>query len=214
MQPDLEPRSDDVEQPVTGANTIRFDFDHGRRIGRQAGRLRYAVSMSIRALVAEVRAALNAKLYSVAIFTTMSLPDICGAIDSETGFGNGPTFAKWFDEYVGAKYMDDDGDLTLTGEYVYRLRCSLLHQGKTGHAKAFDRVLFIAPNPRMSFHQNVMDGSYSLDLAVFCEDVLSGVESWLAKVEGSSRFADNTKTFFGLHPQGLSPGPRGVPTFA
>jgi len=82
------------------------------------------VRWEMRDVLAQLRESLDANLYYLSLFVALSIPDICGAIDSENGEASGKKYAQWFDRYVAPKYHG-----FLVGEDCYRFRCSLLHQG-------------------------------------------------------------------------------------
>ena len=105
----------------------------------------------MRDLLEQIREALrNPRLYYLALFASLALPDICGAINSEDGKANKWKYVKWYDQYVARTCP------FLTGEDCYRFRCSLLHQGSTQHPKSsYARIVFVEPSATASvFHCN------------------------------------------------------------
>lgn len=80
-------------------------------------------------LTNEIEKALKNNLYLVALNTALTLPDICGKAE----FPNKSTtkrYIEWFDKYIGQYETTNKNNLPyLSGEVVYSLRCSLLHQG-------------------------------------------------------------------------------------
>ena len=84
-------------------------------------------------LIDDIHKALDNKAYLAALSLALTLPDICGkaAFPSE---GCTKRYIKWYDEYVGYSekppYNEDRLQLPyLSGEVVFQLRCSMLHQG-------------------------------------------------------------------------------------
>ena len=88
--------------------------------------------------VNDIRCALKNKCYFAALSLTLTLPDICGMAE----FPNKPVserYIAWYDKYLGA-YMEHgkdslcENDPWLSGEIVYNLRNTYLHQGNPGIA--------------------------------------------------------------------------------
>ena len=87
-------------------------------------------------IIADIRKALENNLHFVALNSALTLPDICG----KAAYPNckvGDRYKAWYDEFVG-KYEvpptnesgpDDTKMSYLSGEVVYSLRNSFLHQG-------------------------------------------------------------------------------------
>lgn len=76
----------------------------------------------IQKLIDEINIALNQELYLVALTTALTLPDVCGKAEYPND-KTGARYKKWYDTFVA--------DKNLTAEYVYKLRCSLLHEGNS-----------------------------------------------------------------------------------
>ena len=81
--------------------------------------------------VNDIRNALKNQCYFSALALSLALPDICGS----TEFPNksvAERYIGWYDKYVG-EYVKDDNDTIkrpwLSGEMVYNLRNTYLHQG-------------------------------------------------------------------------------------
>lgn len=90
----------------------------------------------------EIRAAVDNKLYFVALMGALTLPDICGKAEypnKKTSDRykswlrqcvNSREFGKY--EYTAAEGVDD--------EIIYKLRCNLLHQGTPNIEERIDNV--------------------------------------------------------------------------
>lgn len=159
-------------------------------------------------LLDQIQKGLEVNLYYLSLFAALSLPDICGAIDSIDGNATPKKYKKWFDEYVAPKYRG-----FLTGEDCYRFRCSLLHQGSSQHPKGtYSRVLFVEPTATaMVCHNNVMNDALNIDIRIFCNDMIEGARRWLQKVEKTDLYKENYNKFMKRHPNGLAPYIVGVP---
>ena len=71
--------------------------------------------------------------YIASLTLALILPDICGKAKYPEEENNKIRYIKWFDEYIG-QYEKHQGDSRvqlpyLSGEIIYSLRCSMLHQG-------------------------------------------------------------------------------------
>jgi hypothetical protein len=169
----------------------------------------------MRELLRQIEAALEANLYYLALFVSLALPDICGAIDSSDGTASGAKYAAWFDKYVAPRY-GFRGHQFLTGEDCYRFRCSLLHQGRTQHPRStYSRVLFVEPRSNeLTIQINIINDALNIDMHIFCQDVMIGARQWLDEVENTQQFKTNYDQFMRLYPQGLPPYIVGVPVIS
>lgn len=83
-------------------------------------------------LVQDIRKALEHELYFVALSSALILPDICGKAAYPEKRSSRERYILWYDEEIG-KYekspKDKDNMPYLSGEVIYNLRCSLLHEG-------------------------------------------------------------------------------------
>ena len=83
-------------------------------------------------LVQDIRKALENELYFVALSSALTLPDICGKAAYPTERSSRKRYILWYDEEIGKyeKNPEDKDDMPyLSGEVIYSLRCSLLHEG-------------------------------------------------------------------------------------
>ena len=83
-------------------------------------------------LVKDIRKALENELYFVALSSALTLPDICGKAAYPTEQSSRKRYILWYDEEIGKyeKNPEDKDDMPyLSGEVIYSLRCSLLHEG-------------------------------------------------------------------------------------
>jgi hypothetical protein len=166
----------------------------------------------MRDLLRQIETALDANLYYLALFGALTIPDICGAVDSDDGTANRSKYIQWFDEFIGPKYRYSS-QIFLSGEDCYHFRCSLLHQGFSQHPRStYARVIFVEPAATTNvFHCNVLNGALNIDVRIFCKDIIAGAVEWLDKVEGTEHHKKNMERFIQRYPQGLPPYIRGVP---
>ncbi|KAF0134743.1 MAG: hypothetical protein FD145_460 [Candidatus Saganbacteria bacterium] len=156
----------------------------------------------------QIQKGLETNLYYLSLFVSLSMPDICGAIESQNGEASGKKYADWFDKYVAPKYNG-----FLSGDDCYKFRCSLIHQGSSQHPKSnYSRVLFVEPSSTTNiFHKLIMNDALNIDVHIFCNDIVAGVNDWLQKVENSELYKINYDKFMRRYPNGLKPYIVGVP---
>lgn len=163
----------------------------------------------MRDFLRQIRLAIDANLYFVALFSVLAIPDLCGAISSKGGTSSKKKYIEWFDKYVAANYF-------LKGEDCYYFRCSLLHQGSSQHeASNYQRVLFVEPaSTTHVFHNNIIMDALNIDVTIFCQDMVKGVEVWLKEVEETELYGKNYDKFLRRYPNGLSPYIVGIPVIS
>ena len=87
-------------------------------------------------LLADLEKSLDNDCYFAALSLALALPDICGRAEyPELSSSSKKRYIQWYDEHIGKyekppKQSENDEDMPyLSGEVIYQLRCSLLHQG-------------------------------------------------------------------------------------
>jgi len=96
-------------------------------------------------LLDEVNVALSNGLYYLAVMLSLSLPDICAALERPDGRTNSEYYKKWYDKHLADKFDH------LSADDCYSLRCGVLHQGKIGVQRkgaVYDRVLILIRDNR------------------------------------------------------------------
>ncbi len=83
----------------------------------------------INKIAEEINKALDAELYLIALGSALTLPDICGKAEYPDEKSTAIRYKKWYDHHIGQYEKADDDMPYLSGDIVYSLRCSLLHQG-------------------------------------------------------------------------------------
>ena len=88
--------------------------------------------------VDNIRCSLENKCYFSALSLALTLPDICGAVEFPSKSVAG-RYIEWYDKNLGAYLSNGKDDLCgnnpwLSGEVVYNLRNTYLHQGNPGIA--------------------------------------------------------------------------------
>ena len=83
--------------------------------------------------VKDIKQALQNNCYFTALSLALALPDICGCVESPNKSVS-ERYITWYDRYIGQSLsednkVDDDQNPWLSGELVYNLRNTFLHQG-------------------------------------------------------------------------------------
>lgn len=164
-------------------------------------------------LLSEVEKASQSGFAYVALFTALTLPDICGSMESENGRATGERYKAWFDEWVAPKYQTNNSlRPTLSGDTCYAYRCGLLHQGRNTHDRlGYSRILFLLPHSGVTMHNNVLNDALNLDIPIFVKDITSSVRQWLELKRGDPQLERNFAHFMKVHPHGFPPYIVGVP---
>jgi hypothetical protein len=167
----------------------------------------------MRDLLEQIYAAVTSGHHYLSLFPTLTLPGICGAMESDNGWDTRDKYVAWFDRWAAAKFsLRADSDSAFTGEECYGLRCSLLHQGTTEQSKSrYTRIVFSEPNPEHRLaHLNVMGDMLNLDSTIFCVNILNSVAVWLDAEERSENYQRNFPKFIQRYPNGFG-GLAGIP---
>ena len=85
----------------------------------------------INILTKQINESLNNNCYMAALITAIILPDICGKA-KYPDLKNKERYVNWYDEYIGNYEINPVQSIDmpyLSGELVWKLRCSLLHEG-------------------------------------------------------------------------------------
>lgn len=123
--------------------------------------------------------------FYLALFTSLSLPDICGAMQSTDGKATRTKYIEWFDNYLSRQYLNLNGDI------CYSFRCAALHQGRTQQiGSSHPRIMFYSPiiHKNFMFHDNMMNGVINIDVRVFSYDIVKAVRKWLDDMKSNSNF--------------------------
>jgi hypothetical protein len=150
-------------------------------------------------ILGQIERSLQLKLYYVALITSLTIPDICGAIDSESGESDKNKYINWFDTYVKKRFTNNR---PITGTECYYLRCAVLHQGITNHSKNPGNISFVSWE-QASTNINPFLTNDHLGLIVetnsFCYNIIYGAYEWLDKEFNSIHFKKNMENFITLY---------------
>lgn len=86
----------------------------------------------IEVYVQEIATCLKNRCYFAALALSLTLPDICGAAEYPDETSVAKRYISWYDKYIGdneRKERDTEDSSYLSGEVIYNLRNTFLHQG-------------------------------------------------------------------------------------
>ena len=183
-----------------------------------------SIHPALRQFVSEIRAALDAKLFYLAIAVALSIPDICSCVESNPDaiWATAKKYKRWFDTNLASEFQN------LTADDCYRLRCGVLHQGNFGHPESrYDRIIFLAPNPSfrmlgdtlVTISPGISFGDVTgkvlqIEAVWFCETLISAAIKWAEEKTGDQNVQTNLPNLVRFRPEGLPPYIVGVPLFA
>ena len=158
----------------------------------------------------EIEQALDNGLYFMALQSALTLPDICGALQSSNGIAKKQKYVRWYNKY--AKESDSN---SLSGEDCYYFRCSCVHQGSTQSSdSSYKRILFLIPNSQIVMHNNIIDDVLNIDIKIFCSNIISSVRTWEQKIKDEPNFIRNYDKLLKVYPNGLPPYIVGFPVIS
>lgn len=167
-------------------------------------------------ILEDIEKALRAEFYYLAIAVSLTVPDICAALECDPAkiWVTEAKYVAWCRTNLEPHYRH------FTSEDCYRLRCGVLHQGKFGHPKTpYDNVYFGLPNTTgFVNHDGLVEWGgkkgLQLDAQMFCQTMIAAVRNWLAKSVENPNIAVNLPHLVSLRPDGLPPFVQGIPVIA
>lgn len=196
------------------------------RCGRAPVTFTLGVKTKMHALLDQIEGSLASKLYFLSLYTSLSVPDIAGALCSANGEASGKKYIAWYETWVRPRFAENANaglppevrayatklENPLDGESCYQFRCSLLHQGRTDHPKSkFGRIIFIEPGATTGMvHYCLMNNALCIDLPSFCKEMLQGARAWLASQGDDPTVKANLANSAQRYPAGLRPYIGGV----
>lgn len=154
-------------------------------------------------LLYQLKTAIDNNLYYLALYTTLTLPDICSSLASNDQKQSGKQYIEWYNKYAFGKCSS-----RLDGYSCYKFRCSSLHEGNTQDKRiGYSRILFVEPSATNGsiFHDNVLNDALNIDLKAFCYGMIDAVMQWLSEVQNDPNFISNYSKFMKRYPKGIPP---------
>src|SRR5262245_25330725 len=120
------------------------------------------------------------KCYWALLHIVVALPDICAALQSNTGdAGDGGPYRAWCKNNFSRSY--------LSSEDRYQIRCALLHQGRTiprgGRYRSYS---FVQPSPSGEIAHNLVtpgEGNMTLDVGEMARDTKTAMVTWFKRLQ-------------------------------
>lgn len=159
----------------------------------------------------EIKTALNAGLYRVALVNALTLPDICSQLkpnpqDGTTTNKTSKRYENWYNKYAKDKCC-------ISAHICYQYRCSIVHSAQS-QLKNNIKIAFFVPNSTCASFMNCdADISFTspdgliynekaklIDVTVFINGMIESVEQWLKTVESDSIFQNNYRYFLQERP--------------
>ena len=120
------------------------------------------------------------KAYWCLLHVTICLPDICAALQSNTGETSGGLYKKWCDQFLN--------DPRLTGAEAWEMRCKVLHQGRATTTKPGRYYGFAFGQPALNGtvdHKRINGNVLHLDVGMFSDEMKQAVEKWIHHIESN-----------------------------
>lgn len=155
-------------------------------------------------ILESIRNALTEKNWHAALFVTLTLPDICAAL--ENGKTSGEKYSQWFESNL-TQYQG-----YLSGNDCYALRCALLHEGKDDVSDqkkkdVLEHYVFLTEGGHRNLvkHSNIYGVKTSflqLNVKRFCEEICVAAENWLANNSTDPEIKKRLKDTLEIHEPG------------
>lgn len=160
-------------------------------------------------LLEQIENSANNRSYMIGLYTALSIPDICAALQSENGQTKPSKYKNWFDRWVAPKYNN-----FFSGEQCYAFRCGVVHQGRAQHEKlGYERIIFFDPESPNVFHNNILDNALNIDVRIFCQDMVDAAREWLNHMSENPTVHNNLQNLLQRRPNGIPPYVVGIDAF-
>lgn len=169
----------------------------------------------MREIILEIHQALSWGFNYLAVTTALTLPDICGSLESADGRASSSRFKAWCDAW----FIPRGYDGWMTAEDLYQLRCGIVHQGRMGTPKMqYNRVGFVTSEAIHRFvssnNGGVPERMLLLSASIFSRDMTDGVAAWQAAKGNDPNVVANLALLLRNRPNGVPPHVVGMPVIA
>jgi hypothetical protein len=149
-------------------------------------------------LYQEIQKALDARLFYLAVVVSLTIPDICAALQSPNAETENKKYKNWCNAYILKKYPK------VTAEDLYGLRNGVLHTGRSENkSMKLSRIAFTLPTPPMrSTHDIWVNNFYFIDAAIFCNDMIESGKKWQEDKKDDPNVLTNMTRLVQLRPNG------------
>ena len=149
-------------------------------------------------LILDLRNCLSQRLFFVAIDISLTIPDICSALESEDGTTDRHKYKKWVETYFPREYNG-----FIDASDIYKLRCASLHQGKFNHDNPKYSNIFFQVSDDSEFHCQIIGDSLILNTKIFVHDMIESRKKWLETNKSNPTIQENYQKSFRYYPNGL-----------
>lgn len=168
-------------------------------------------SPELEMILREIEGALDAELYYLALMLGLAIPDICGALENESGWSTRDRYKAWYDAHLASLFP------FMTADDCYSLRCGVVHQGRMGlkNKQTYSRVIFTLPVPGGNVvHGGSINDVLQFDAVWFCRDIIKAARQWFWNAQTRPVVRRNLPNMVRLRPRGFSPYVVGPPVIA
>lgn len=150
----------------------------------------------------EIRRALDLELYNCALSLALTLPDICGKVESPTESSN-KRYKLWFDKYAKHLFTSPTTKLPenvtidyiiFTAEECWALRCALLHAGNYDVKKTtLSKIDLHAHKKGKDNYSHILRDSHYADFDVIfiCEKLCNAAEQYYMESNNKTNFSND-----------------------
>lgn len=149
-----------------------------------------------------IRKSLEEKNWYGALMTSLTLPDICGQIETPRE-GSKSRSVRWLKKWIEPLYTSQN-HVFLSADDCYALRCSFLHEGVSNIEEQRARQVlndfhFITPLPGMSIHNNKVNNTLQLQVDIFCNEIADAVDNWAIETSENPDIIERIEGLIVIH---------------
>lgn len=150
--------------------------------------------------IKELKLLIDNEFYNSALIIASIVPDVCSGISSSTGKTNNILYKNWAKKYF-IKYYPD----FFSEDELYRLRCSLLHQGKTSHeGSKYSGLRFVLPSNIKLYNIKQINKTtrkeyFVTDIREFCLNMILAYEEWRKESMDTPNYKRNIQNIINIY---------------
>ncbi len=158
----------------------------------------------------EIEKALGARLFYLALLLTLTLPDICAALEQPDGRSGQKRYEEWYNRNVFQKIGG------LTPEEANELRNTVVHQSSaiSSDKRKYSRIIFTMPGEHVTVDSMVLNDALTFNVGAFCERWIRCVREWMEESRDNVYVKANLPSLLQVRPSGLPPYMVGVSIIA
>jgi hypothetical protein len=158
----------------------------------------------------EIEKALEARLFYLALLLTLTLPDVCAALEQPNGRTSQKIYEGWYKRNVFQRIGG------LSPEEAYELRNTVVHQSSalSSEKRKYSRIIFTMPGECVTMDSMVLNDAMTFEVGAFCKRWIGCVRDWIAASRDNANVKANLPSLLQVRPHGLPPYTAGVPIIA